>query len=116
MTKRNKESFLEWFTEQIEKAWRECKEGELILLPKKIIEKMPSPFAKTYKKDYEKYGGVIMNKLEHRSTKKTAFELGFSKGWALALGTDEGFKWAKINYEMRKKSRESKETQKDVSK
>lgn len=106
MAGKNKESFLEWFSRQMEKAWRECKEGEIVLLPKKVIEKIPPSFAKIYKKDYNKYGGIIMNKLKPRSTKKTAFELGFSKGWALALGTDEGFKWAKCNYEMRKKSNE----------
>jgi len=116
MTEKRKESFLEWFTGQMEKAWRKCKEGELILFPKKVIEKMPPSFAKRCKKDYEKYGGAMMNKLRRHSTKKTAFELGFSKGWALALDTDEGFKWAKYNYEMRKKSNESEEMQKGALK
>ena len=69
---------------------------------------MPSPFVEKYRKDYDRYGGVIMNKLKHHSTKKTAFELGFLKGQALALGTEEGFKWAKLNYERRKKINESK--------
>lgn len=121
MNEKNEKDFIKWLNEQNtewlanqeEKAWEECKQGELTFIPKEVIEGLPPPFAKAYKKDINKYGGVVMNKLKPGSSRRYIFGLGFSKGWALALDTDEGFKWAKYHYEQRKKK---KEKQEDVSK
>ena len=109
------EQGMKWFGKQEKKAWEECKQGELLVIPEEVIERLPPPFAKRYKKETKKYGGVIMNKLKLRPTTKIkfAFSLGFLKAWDLVLGTDEGFKWARYHYEQRKKKREKQE---DVSK
>lgn len=95
-----------WFGEQEEKAWEECRKGELLVIPEEVIERLPPPFVKAYKKEAKKCGAITMNKLEFRLTPKIkfAFGLGFLKAWDLILGTDEGFELAKYYYEKRKKN------------
>lgn len=58
--------------EEIDKAWTKCKKSDKI------------------------------NKIGFFTSKKDCFRIGMSEGWGLALGTDEGYKWTKLNYEKRK--------------
>ena len=68
--------FMDWFLKEIDKAWTRCRKSKNI------------------------------NKIGFFASKKSCFRIGMSEGWSLALDTDEGYKWMKINYEARRKKRE----------
>lgn len=92
-------SFLGWFVQKEANAWDKCRRGEAAILPEDVVKKLPSHL----QEEYRKLGYLGTSKITFFSTRRDAFRLGFSAGWALALGTDEGFKWAKLNYEQRRK-------------
>ena len=90
-----------WFVKQMGKAWQKCREGEAIIIPSNQIKQFPPPL----RKEIEKHGYLgPVNKVTVLSTRKSAFEIGFSEGWGLAITTEEGYKWAKYHHNKRRET------------
>ena len=82
--------FLKWMYREKERIWQRCRKGgQFYSLTRKQARNLPSPF----KEKYEKKGYLgPMNKVGILSSRKTAFLIGFSEGWGLAITTEEGYK------------------------
>lgn len=93
------ENHIIWFVRQMKKAWQR-RGGKVIVIPKSQIKQFPSFLRKEVEK--REYMGPC-NKVGLLSSRKSAFEIGFSEGWGLAITTEEGYKWAKYHHNKRKR-------------
>jgi len=100
----SKKDFLKWFVGKMEEAWQSCKKGHAIRIPPCYVSVLPEPL----RREVERRGLLLLNKLGLFSSRKRAFQVGFCEGWSLAL-SEEGYRLIRSLHGRKRRRRRDEE-------